>query len=290
MSTPQPFVKEGKRVILRNLPPGTTREELRELGDKFGRVISVEIVPKPEYGLPFGFISFLSQDDAAFTIYRLNGFRYKEFPLIVEYSTKPPNKPPPKGNRAFKSEEKPKRNKRQIYSLRALTPINPPTPSPQQLPKSNDHSQPFKSWQDHTPVHSPTGSSGDQPEENGYIPPSEKQAYEQQTTNPGGKAKPRNNNNNNRRGGKSNFKKIDSSHMNPQEIEAPTTDTAPPAVEVYAEINEEGDEALQVTEIQISIPATQNYWSIKVGPNQLQEFLKAVNPFSQANQLQNPFN
>jgi len=275
---------QEKRVIIRNLPPGTTREELRELGDKFGRVISVDLVSKPEF-LPLGFITFLSIDDAEFTIYRLNGYRYKNSTLDVRFS-KPQQKLPQKGNRTVKSEEK-KRNKKQMYSLRTLTPLNPPTPSQQQLPKPNDQSQSFKSWQDHTPIHSSIGSSGDQPEENGYIPPSDKQVYEE-TTNPGGKAKPRNNNNNNnRRGGKSNFKKIDP-HMNPQELEAPTTDTAPPAVEVYAEIIESGEEPLQVTDIEISIPATQSYWSFKVGPGQLQEFLKAVNPFLQANELQKP--
>jgi RNA recognition motif-containing protein len=278
-SEPQP----GKRVIIRNLPVGTTREELRELGDKFGRVILVELISKPEY-LPFGFITFLSQDDAAFTIYRLHGYRYKNSTLDVNFAKS--EKKPQKSNLAPKPKDK-KRIKKQMYSLRTLTPINPPTPSQQQPPKPND-SQAFKSWQDHTPVHSPTGSSGDQPEENGYIPPPEKQVYEQ-TTNPGGKAKPRNNNNNNnnRRGGKSNFKKSDP-HMNPQELEAPTTDTAPPAVEVYAEINESGEEPLQVTDIEISIQATQSYWTFKVGPGQLQEFLKAVNPFLQANELQKP--
>jgi hypothetical protein len=285
-----------KRIFVRNLPPGTSREELRELGNKYGRVISAEIFTKGE-GPPRGFISFLSKDDADYAIYRLTGYRYKNCILEVEGAfLKQKKEDQQRTNRPIKSEEKPKRNKKQMYSLRALTPLNPPTPSPQQQPrKANDQSQPFKSWQDHTPVHSPTGSSGDHPEENGYIPPNEKQVYEQ--TPPGGKSK-RNNNSryNNNTNNKSNFKKIENNpyvHLNPppEIIESPTTDTAPPAVEGSygaVEINEGGeDEALPVlvTDIEISIPATQNYFTFKVGPEQLQEFLKALNPFLQERAL-----
>jgi len=290
-SEPQPM--ERKRIIVKNLPPGTSREELRELGDKYGRVISTEMVSKGEP--PFGFISFLSADDAEYTIYRLKGYRYKNCILEVAFS-KPQMKKEAqqRTNRGIKSEEKPKRNKKQMYSLRALTPLNPPTPSQQQQPpKANDQSQPFKSWQDHTPVYSPTGSSGDHPEENGYIPPNEKQVYEQSP--PGGKSK-RNNNSrsgNNNTNNKSNFKKIENNpHLNapPEIIESPTTDTVPPAVDGSygaVEINEGGDETLPVlvTDIEISIPATQNYFTFKVGPGQLQEFLKALNPFLQEKAL-----
>jgi len=45
-----------KRIIIRNLPPGTTRDELRELCGRYGRVINVEIVSKQHR--PFGFVSF----------------------------------------------------------------------------------------------------------------------------------------------------------------------------------------------------------------------------------------
>jgi len=299
---------QGKRIRIRNLPPGTSRDELRELGDKYGRVVSVDIAPKPDR--PIGFISFLTEDDAGFTIYRLNGYRYKNHILEVSFSTSKPQ-PKDKQKRAVKSEEKPKKVKKPIYSLRTLTPVNPPTPSPlQQQPKPNNDTPSFKSWQDHTPIHSP-GSNGDQlDQENGYVPPSEKQGYEQTTSHQGAKSskqhqhqqqqqQPRrnNNNNNNNRGGgrgKTNYKKIDPTQMvPPPDMEAPTTDTAPPVGESYADVHHHheggvhpGVVGLPVeTEIQISIPATQNYWNIKVGPVDFQEFLKALGPFLQTNEL-----
>jgi len=306
MSTPnEPQPSQGKRIIIRNLPPGTSRDELRELGDKYGRVVSVEMVPKPDR--PFGFISFLTEDDAGFTIYRLNGYRYKNHILEVSLSTSKPQ-PKVKLNRAVKSEEKPKKVKKPLYSLRTLTPVNPPTPSPlQQQPKPND-SPSFKSWQDHTPIHSSTGNGDQFDQENGYGPSSEKQGYEQTTTHhQGGKSskqqqqqQPRrnNNNNNSNRGGgrgKTNYsKKIDPSQMvPPPEMEAPSTDTAPPVGDSYEEVHHHihkghgsSDQIPVVTEVQITIPSTQDCWNLKVGPVQLQDFLKAIGPFLRANEIQ----
>ena len=48
-----------KRVYIGNLPPDTSREELRELGSKYGRVIQVELIRAKDGRLPFGFVSFL---------------------------------------------------------------------------------------------------------------------------------------------------------------------------------------------------------------------------------------
>jgi len=73
----QPPPNSGKRIIVRNLPQGITREELRELGDRYGRVVNVELVAKPQKGPPFGFISFLTEDDAGFSIYRLHEHHYR---------------------------------------------------------------------------------------------------------------------------------------------------------------------------------------------------------------------
>jgi len=306
MSTPnEPQPSQGKRIIIRNLPPGTSRDELRELGDKYGRVVSVEMVAKPDR--PFGFISFLTEDDAGFTIYRLNGYRYKNHILEVSLSN---SKQQPKGKqiRAIKSEEKPKKVKKPLYSLRTLTPVNPPTPSPlQQQPKPNDAPS-FKSWQEHTPLHS-ANNSDQFDQENGYDPSFEKQDYEQPTTHQGSKSskqqqqqQPRrnNNNNNNNRGGgrgKTNyFKKIDPTQLvPPPEMDAPSTDTAPPVGDSYEEIHHHIHEGhgsssdqipVGVTEVQITIPARQDCWNLKVGPVQLQEFLKAIGPFLQANEIQ----
>jgi len=295
MSTPnEPQPLQGKRIIIRNLPPGTSREELRELGDKYGRVVSVELVPKMDR--PFGFISFLTEDDALFTIYRLHGYRYKNNILEVSLST---SKPQPKTNRPAKSEEKAKKIKKPIYSLRTLTPLNPPTPSPQQQPSKSNDSPSFKSWQDHTHIHSPGGNNGNQlDQENGYVPPSS--GYDQSTpptTNSGGKSKPprRNNNNNNtnnnNRRGKTNYKKIDHTYNET----AASTDNAPPALsdQGYAEggVHAQPDhghhhpQPVPVTEVQISISGSQDSWHFKVGPAQWQEFLKAIDPFLQDHEL-----
>jgi RNA recognition motif-containing protein len=276
-----------KRLIVRNFPEGTTREELRELGEKFGRVISVGIVsnkPTPTQ-LTFGFINYLSIDDSAYAQYRLNGYRYYSNELKVDFVN--PQKEPeqtsqkgkPKTNRPVKSEEKPKRNKKQTYSLRALTPPNPPTnPLPQQpsVQKTKIENT-FNHWKENTSIHSSIGSSGDHPEENGYNT-QEKSVYEQQSPNSSVKGKPRYNNNNNRRSEKSNFKKMDE-HINPPElVESPTTDTVSSVVEPYAEIPEVRD-VLPVTEIQITV--NNDVYSLKLGPEQLNEFWKAIEPFSQ---------
>jgi len=140
-----------KRIIVRNLPPGTSRDELYELGNKYGRIIECGVIRPPKEkmnNMPYGFISFLTEDDAEFAEYRLNGFRYKEYELLAAPSIGAPKQtlkgprrgPDNKDNKASKKVKKP------IYSLRTLTPVNPPTQTPANpLPKSNNYTIPSTS-------------------------------------------------------------------------------------------------------------------------------------------------
>jgi RNA recognition motif-containing protein len=120
-----------KRVYIGNLPPETTREELRELGSKYGRVISVELIRTKDGRLPFGFITFLSEEDAGYTQYMLDDHVYKNYPLEASLSNKEKQKSKPGTPRSsggtaagVKTKEK---KKKPMYSLRTLTPLNPPT-------------------------------------------------------------------------------------------------------------------------------------------------------------------
>jgi len=128
----EPVVK--KRVYIGNLPPETSREELKELGSKYGRVIAVELIRAKDGRLPFGFISFLSEEDAGYTAYMLNDHAYKSYPLEASLSnskvqprTKPgaPRQGGPAGAKGG-AQAKPSK-KKPMYSLRTLTPLNPPT-------------------------------------------------------------------------------------------------------------------------------------------------------------------
>jgi len=80
----EPVLK--KRVYIGNLPPETSREELKELGSKYGRVIAVELIRAKDGRLPFGFISFLSEEDAGYTAYMLHDHVYKSYPLEASLS------------------------------------------------------------------------------------------------------------------------------------------------------------------------------------------------------------
>jgi len=210
---------------------------------------------------PFGFISFLDEDDAGFTVYRLNGYRYKNYILEVYHSNtklQPKSKTPNK----TKMDDKPKKVKKPIYSLRTLSPLNPPTPSPQQNKPSND-SHLIKSWDKHNL--SMTSSSGQQPD-NGYIPTNDK--------SPTNKGK-RNNQNNNR--------KPDNQGITDKIQEQ---DIAPDTAPIEDNVPNEIDQSFPVTEIQIiTIPPNQIWCSFKLGPEQTDQFLKAVEPFLQVTEL-----
>jgi hypothetical protein len=127
-----------KRIIIRNLPPGTTRDELRELCNRYGRVINVEIVSKFQ-NRPFGFVSFLTEEDAGYSAYRLDGYRYKDCDLNASESNSKGNQnargaknaqqrgAPGPNNKDNLNDSKQSKKKKVMYSLRALTPHNPPT-------------------------------------------------------------------------------------------------------------------------------------------------------------------
>jgi len=270
-SEPQPnqqsqsaqLLQYNKRIIVKNLPPGTSRDELRELGDRYGRVISVELVPKQDR--PFGFISFLSEDDAGFSIYRLNGYRYKNYILEAALSShKPQNNTKEKKGKTILKDDKPKKNKRPIYSLRTLTPLNPPTLSSSQ--QQNPQYSSFKSWQDPATVSAPMSNPPEQ--DNGFVQSNDSNKKSNAGNNRG-KGR-RNNNTLNNRSNK-NYKQV-------QDNSAPA-DNNEPQEPTVAQINEETPvEQVPLTEVEIKIPANQLWVSLKLDPVQLDEFLKAVSP------------
>jgi RNA recognition motif-containing protein len=138
-----------KRVYIGNLPPDTSREELRELGSKYGRVIQVELIRAKDGRLPFGFITFLSEEDAGYTAYMLHDHVYKgTYPLEASLSNSKvqprtkPGTPRQGGNAAQAKNAKPKREKKAMYSLRTLTPLNPPTQTNQAVqPNMKNYTQ-----------------------------------------------------------------------------------------------------------------------------------------------------
>lgn len=138
-----------KRVYVGNLPPDTSREELRELGSKYGRVIQVELIRAKDGRLPFGFISFLSEEDAGYTAYMLHDHVYKNaYPLEVSLSNskiqpaRKPGAPRQAGGTVTQAKNaKPPRVKKTMYSLRELTPKNPPTQTNQDKPNMKNYTQ-----------------------------------------------------------------------------------------------------------------------------------------------------
>jgi RNA recognition motif-containing protein len=262
---------QGKRIIVRNLPVGITREELRELGDRYGRVISVDLVPKGDS--PFGFISFLSEDDALFSVYRLSGYIYKgSKPLKVSLSNaKPVVNVKPGSNRAAagpKEDVKPAKPKKPLYSLRTLTPHNPPTPSPlQQQPQSQNTAQ-KSAWDNAVTQSAPAVINNNAPN-NGYDQPTGKNNKNR-----------KNNYNNNRGKGNRNYKPAgqQKEHSTEEVIDNNTqhTESAPVVLQSPDNVNQ-----ITVTEVQIMIE--NNQWLIKLGPEQLDEFLKVVEPYLQQN-------
>jgi len=257
----QQLLQYNKRIIVKNLPPGTSRDELRELGDRYGRVISVELVPKQDR--PFGFISFLSEDDAGFSIYRLNGYRYKNYILEAALSShKPQGNPKDKKSKNSVKDDKPKKSKRPIYSLRTLTPLNPPTLStPQQ---QNPPYSSFKSWD--PPTASAPSSNPQESQDNGFVQSNDSN----KKSNPGNKGKSRRNNNSLNRSNK-NYKQV-------QNNSAPAENNEPQEPIVTQITEEPPVEQVPLTDVEIKIPATQFWVSLKLDPVQLDEFLKFVSP------------
>jgi hypothetical protein len=267
---PQAQSNSGKRIIVRNLPPGITREELRELGDRYGRVVNVELVAKPQKGPPFGFISFLTEDDAGFSIYRLHEHHYRGYVLDASLSIPKQREAPNKnskgattgGNR--QKDEKPKKTKKPMYSLRTLTPLNPPS-APPQTAQGNPQA---KGWDNAAPAQvSPSVSNNSQPSgDNGYV---QNQSGKGNNNNNSGKQgrKQNNNNNNNRSRGKQNFKAV------PEPVDDVPTEAVP---EHSYDAN---IEMIHTTEVHITIEESQIWWTLKLAPDQLQDFYKALEPF-----------
>jgi RNA recognition motif-containing protein len=254
--------QSGKRIIVKNLPPGISKEELKELGDRHGRVINVELVPKPQHGKPFGFISYLSEEDAEFSLYRLSGFMYKNFQLEVAFSNaKPAPKPGLKGPAGQNNKQNPvqQKKKKPMYSLRTLTPLNPPT-HPQQ---GYSPPQQPKAWDNAPGPAVPTPANNNiQPVDDGFIPANDK-------GNKGNQGKGPRRNNNNRSKGKQSYKQATPNEEVIEEDEQLSLESMPPQ-----------DSPVSVTDVQIIISPEQ-YWTLKLGPDQLDAFLKAVNPFLQ---------
>jgi len=139
-----------KRVYIGNLPPETNREELKELGSKYGRVIAVELIRPKDGRLPFGFVTFLSEEDAGYTAYILHDHVYKSYALEASLSkdskvqprTKP-GTPRQGGNAAQLNKQLQKKKKKEFYSLRTLTPKNPPTQTNQAVQPMKNYTQTF---------------------------------------------------------------------------------------------------------------------------------------------------
>jgi RNA recognition motif-containing protein len=62
----------SKNIYVGNLPWKTTEEEIKELFEKFGEVLSVKIVKDRETGRPRGF-GFVDMENADAAISELNG-------------------------------------------------------------------------------------------------------------------------------------------------------------------------------------------------------------------------
>jgi len=263
----------GKRIIVRNLPTSITREELRELGDRYGRVVNVELVSKPNTNpkenprLPFGFITFLTEDDAGYTIYRLHDHHYKGNVLEASLSIPKP-KDTTNNSKAKGSINNPKKEriKKPMSSLRILTPLNPPS-APPPTPQSNPQSKTGLGWDNAAPAHvNPSVNNQPPADNNGYV-----QTQSKGSNNNSGKQSRKNNNNRSSR--KQNFKAV------PEIVEDEVpTETAP---ESYPANPEVVNEVVHITEVNITIEASQTWWNLKLTDDQLQDFYKAVDPFVQ---------
>jgi len=111
-------VVEKKRISIFNLPPGIlSRDDLRDLCKPFGSVVDVEFIPVRGQKPAFGFVTFRTNADAEFAIYRLNH---------VNLGSKGPVKAgfPPERPRRDPNVEKKKKVKKPLNSLSLLTPKN----------------------------------------------------------------------------------------------------------------------------------------------------------------------
>jgi len=117
---------EKKRISVFNLPPGiTTKDDLRELCKPFGSVTDVEYIPTQGTRASFGFVTFRTEADASYAIYRLNHSNMGgKLPLKARF-------PPERKNNATAPGEK-KKVKKAIQPLSLLTPKVPIASTAQQ--------------------------------------------------------------------------------------------------------------------------------------------------------------
>jgi len=121
-------VEQKPRISVFNLPAGISRQDdLRELCKPFGSVVLVEYVPPRGQKPAFGFVTFKTQADAEFAIYRLNNSNLgTKGPVRAGF---PPERP--KREQA-PGEPRQKRPKKPMTSLSLLTPKNMATSPPAQ--------------------------------------------------------------------------------------------------------------------------------------------------------------
>jgi len=166
------------------------------------------------------------------------------------------------GNR--QKEEK-KKTKKPMYSLRTLTPLNPPS-APPQTAQGNPQS---KGWDNAAPAQvSPREvSNNSQPSaDKGYV---HNQGKGSNNNNNSGKQSRNKNNNINRSRGKQNFKAV------PEIVDDVPTEAVPDSYAAPPEIVNE----VPTTEVHITIEECQIWWTLKLTNDQLQDFYKAVEPF-----------
>jgi len=153
--------------------------------------------------------------------------------------------------------------------LRTLTPHNPPTPSPQQQqqqPQSqNTTSKP--AWDNAVTQSAPAVINNNAPN-NGY-------------TQPTGKNNNKNRKNNNRGKGNRNYKPAGQQNASTEEV----IENIPQHIESAPVVLQSPDNVNQITVTEVQIMIENNQWLIKLGPEQLDEFLKVVEPYLQNHEI-----
>lgn len=101
------------KIYVGNLSYKLSEDELRDMFDEFGEVISSKIIVDKESGRSkgFGFITMASADDAKGAIKDLDGMEVKGRPIKVS-EAKPRRGGRPKSNEGFQNKD---RSKKRIF-------------------------------------------------------------------------------------------------------------------------------------------------------------------------------